>query len=823
MTAICVALILAAAPVKHPVYPPQFRADQVEWLKSNVAIAMGLTPKQLGDMVPGASGIFFCGCPNCDGGSQENNIFDWEPGIGDGVKCRFCGMQFPNEKFPYNREKVIIAPGGARQVYRWHEDKDGRQYFIEANAWYKRWSWIQTMALQLANLYALTGDSQYGDRAAAIVGRFAQVYPDYAIRFDYPFQPVKFWPANQKWPYEGCSPYRGAKFYWWAYGDVPGTLARAYDLVAPGDSFERMKDLLGENARERIERDLFRMGYEFAAANPDTYTNMSPCMYDDMIVVGRVIGAPDIIREVADRLGRLGRQRFFFDGWWMECAPSYHWQTAGAMRNVIELARGYSDPPDSPEPRFENLDLEAEIPIVRKAFEVGYQGCLPDGREMPVNDTWWHSRRRPLDESTTRLWSGMGHAILGAGKGEYQFQTHMNWNAGYGHTHMDSGSIILFAHGRELLSDIGYTHTRYRNWTVNSASHNMVVIDQRSQILPHGDPKTTGNVNFFDDSHSRVTVIDLDARPAYPGCKVYRRRLIHIHVDEGRDYLADVFDVEGGDVHDWFLHGSADDEGAMETSIEFAGKVETLVPDWGGRRECSGENCVDFEGKTYHSYGFLRDIRAADSAGPLSVVWRYDGSALRTFAFPEPGTRLFRFKSPAIRKAGSDDAKLNDHLMNGVMQRTTGGRSRFAALHVPFKSDEWIKGVSYSDGAFTVKREGGSETIRLSDEAVTIESSSGWRYDSGKRIDGIVMSVDRSSGFAFVADCPVPAAKLVRLDFGGARLVFYRVAKCEGPRFTLLDDPGFEYENGGATAKFVYHPHEELPAPIKWTVWTGGD
>lgn len=523
-----------------------------------------MTPKQLYDLVPTASGVFFVGCPNCHGGAQENGVFEYTLDMGDTVKCRFCAMVFPNEKFPNNRENEIVAPSGVKQVYRWYEDAEGHQYFFEAHAWWQRWRWSQDQAYFLANLHYFTGDPQYGDRAAAIIGRFAQVYPDYPIRFDYPYKAKRFFPANQKFPYEDVDAYRGAKFYWWAYGDIPDMLTRAYDLIVAGDSFDRTKDLLGSDIREKIDRDLIRMGYEFTAANPDPYGNMSPGMYHDMIVAGRVIGAPEMVHEAVKRFRVLMSKKFFFDGWWYEGAPDYHDQTVGNLMQVAEVAKGYSDPVEWAGERLSNLDLAAEVPLLAKAVQVGQDGVLPDGRQIPINDTWFWIKNKPTDVSTPKLWAGLGHAVLGAGSGGNQFQAHMNWSGGFGHSHADNGSIILWAFGKEMLSDIGYTHTRYRNWPLNTASHNAVVVDMRSQELGSKETITTGNMLAYDDTDPRVRYIDIDASASYPGCLVYRRRLVHIHLGEGRDYVVDVSDVEGGTTHDFFLHGSADEEGRFE-------------------------------------------------------------------------------------------------------------------------------------------------------------------------------------------------------------------------------------------------------------------
>src|SRR5690606_16548849 len=90
---------------KSPVYPPD--VSDIESLKKSVAFLTGLSVKEVTDLVPTKSGFYFIGCPNCNGGAEEAEILKWKPGMGDKVRCNFCQMDFPNEKFPNNREVVI--------------------------------------------------------------------------------------------------------------------------------------------------------------------------------------------------------------------------------------------------------------------------------------------------------------------------------------------------------------------------------------------------------------------------------------------------------------------------------------------------------------------------------------------------------------------------------------------------------------------------------------------------------------------------------------------------------------------------------------------
>jgi len=400
---------IAFSQVRPPVYPPD--VSGIESIKPAVEPLMKLSVEEVIAQVPSESGMYFAGCPNCNGGAEEQHVLGWKFGMGDQVRCNFCQMLFPNEKFPNNREKVIIAPSGARQVYRYYENPEGRQYFYEAHAWYERWDWIQQMAVQLAKVWYATKDNAYGDRAAAIIGRFAKVFPDYAVRYDYPDQPKRFFPANQKWPYEGISAYRGGKWDWWGVMDISAPMANVYDILKSGYDWKRMDKLIGPETDKRIARDLLKLGVEFTTANPEGYGNMEPGMYRDMIRVGRVTDDPAIVHDAVRRFREFLSRGFFADGWWKEGATSYHTQSINNLRLTAEVLKGYSDPADWKGERFTNMDLSAGLPLYEKALAVSREAVLPNGRALPINDTWGRGGGRGVSNTgrtVSRLWSGLG-------------------------------------------------------------------------------------------------------------------------------------------------------------------------------------------------------------------------------------------------------------------------------------------------------------------------------------------------------------------------------------------------------------------------------
>ncbi len=813
----------------HNVNHPVFKQENInlDTLKKSVDMLLQLSIPEVIAEVPSATGLFYIGCPNCNGGAQEVGVLSWRPGTGDTLRCRFCQMTFPNDKFPYNKEKIIIAPSGARQVYRYYENPEGRQYYFEASVWFGRSRWIQSKAEQLARLWLITKDNAYGDRAAAILGRFAQVFPDYTVKYEFPNDKKKFFPANQKWPYQDVPAYRGTKWDNWAYSDIPSRMANVYDILLAGYDWKRMDTVIGIETDKRIVNDFFRVAYDFTTANPETYHNMSPSLYRDMIQLGRVIEDPAMVHEAVNRFRNFFARGFFADGWWKEGSPSYHNMTIRGLKTVVDELAGYKDPGDWKGEHFDNLAITKEIPLYKKAMEVSHEAVLPNGREIPLNDTWARPNRRgwgqKTDSTISRLWPSMGNAALGTGKGENQMVLNLNWSGNYGHEHYDNGAIILFAQWRELLSDIGYTHTKYGGWTITTASHNTVVIDQMQQDKSSNEKQTTGQLKFYDDKDKHIKVIDLDASPAYSVAKTYRRRLIMVHVAPGFDYVVDRFDVEGGKDHDWFLHGMCEEEGSLETSIPLVQPVESLVPSWGGKEMPTSQFHKD--PKRYHPYLMLRDIKSgAASVKPWTATWKYnDAIGLRTYLLSPKGTRVYRFQSPSIRLAGEDDNNVDKFMRNGIMQRNSGKSSAFIAVHEPFRNTPWIESVQKEGDAIVIQYSLNGKRVKdrvmFNNEEIVVTSSAGWDYSSGKKYSGQVEKMDTANGkWRLRLDREIQQVNYIRLEFKGGQTCYLPVSHVQGNWLELQDDPGFILEPGG---KVRYHtfPLDELDGPLQYSVF----
>jgi hypothetical protein len=297
-----------------------------------------------------------------------------------------------------------------------------------------------------------------------------------------------------------------------------------------------------------------------------------------------------------------------------------------------------------------------------------------------------------------------------------------------------------------------------------------------------------------------------------------------IHAGPGHDYVVDCFDVKGGKVHDWFLHGMCEQEGKLQTSIALDHSLKTIVPEWGGQEAPKTQS--DTDPKRFHAYSYLRDIKNGTASGLWTATWRYDSSGLCSHILSQPGTEVFRFRSPSVRLADEDDNKLDNYMSNGIMQRHSGGSSTFIAVHEPFRNAPWIESVKMEGKTIIVsyKLNGNKveDRIILNEEEVSVTSSAGWNYESGKALSGQVKALDDKEGkWGLLLDKEVPEVNYVRLDFSDGGTYYCPVAAVHGNRLELKDDPGFTLDKKG-NVQFYTFPQDQHEGPLRYTLFVKG-
>lgn len=858
MIAVAMALATVALAAEHPALSISLNPDQIDGLRKAAEPVLSMTEEQMLALIPEQSGLYFVGCINCAGGQQEGQLKQWSVEEPDVVRCAYCGHAYPSETYPTTGVLEVRTPNGGIARYPYHESRppwwqgeEPYRSFFAARVDYHKIRYMENMASTLARLFTLTGEADYGRRAALILHRFAQVFPGYCYHFDFPFR--------QKVIYEGdVAPedfrpgYRTARWTWWAYSDISQKLLEAYDLLAGTDMLERLSAERNTDVAADL-RAMLTMMAEQVIANPDSLGNMSPGMWADLIRAGRVLDNPDYVHTAIGRLQRLVVEQFFYDGSWLEGAPSYHLQVLGGLNQVFTVARGYSDPPGYTHPetgeRFDDLDLAQDLPEVVRARAALARMCLPDGRFVPVHDTWWTNGQAAPTESRPDLLGGLGHAILGLGEGERQLQAHLTWSPGCGHQHNDGLSLLLHAHGHELLSDIGYTHTKWREWAVLSPSHNLVVVDQANQVA---NASTYGDLRYFAPGDP-VQVVSVDNPQVYPEVtERYRRTVALVRLGEAEGYLVDVFEVAGGEVHDYFLHGSADVSQTLEVSLPTAPRG-TLVPE--GVEFVAGTNEQHITTTAGHAYGYLTDLQAASVADRQVLRLEYrntdDNVGLVAYTVGMPGDELVIGQAPSIRQAGSDDSRLDDYHRRFAMLRRAGGSSLFVSVIAPFADDpvvEDVRLVELPGAALALEVTAGERTdlvligaagldarwrdaplqadgelAVLATDGQTVAGAvvagrlawGGLALDGGAAVEHELLAVERAAtgGNLLVAgEFLPPAGTVVTVDHAGRRISPYTVVagtrEGDGSHLQLADDPGFEYNAQAQESRFIFMPRE---------------
>lgn len=707
-----VAILLATHAVSldaQRIYPRDFNEGSVENMKQSVAHVMGLSEEELRDRVPVESGgIWFTDCPNCDFGSQDRGRFDWDPEKPHQIQCQGCEYVYPgNAEYPDDSYHEVDAPDGVHRFHYWENPKDGYRIYFRAHADYLHREYLERVTRLLGLLYAATGDDRYARRAATLLHRFAEVVPGYAYIFDFPYRQKLFSPYTEnRLP---VARYRTSLWTRWAYNDIPRPLLEAYDALHDWDGWS---DIGGAETRETIEEDLFAFIIEFVLGFEDPLTNMSPRIWRDTIMAGRILDRPEWVHESIRRFERMLDQQFLHDGHWFETSPSYHAMTISGMRTVMEAAQGHTDPEGFADPetgrRFDDLDLSRDVPQYGLAIRAMNETRLPDGRLLPVNDTWAvhgrsdQERREPRQSSESLLMPGLGVAILGAGDGDEQIFSWLNFTSGIAHKQRDTLSIGLFAHGREVLPDIGYTHTRYRrSWASSMMSHNTVVVDGRE---PAFDEDHAGNrLVAFATNAADFHLAAAESESAY-GDRTgrYRRTLMLLGGNSTEAYLLDVFEVTGGDQHDYLLHGEADRDSTAEIhGTDLTAYDGTLINPGSEYEEPVGEH--DEMGKS-GSFSFIRDLHRGAGGNPLTLDLRLEESpsdGSRTVLAAMDDAEVFLGRSPSLRRAEESDARINDYFRPSFVLRRRGEdlESVFVAAHEPVQGEPRLKTIhSRRDG-----------------------------------------------------------------------------------------------------------------------------
>lgn len=614
---------IPAAVVQHPVYDKLMKGS-VDVLKSNVAAVMALSEKELQDLLPVQTGIWFCGCPVEGCLNPQGSAFIWDISSPHTMKCKTCGTVFPNEKYPLEHETTVTAPSGVVSHYHYYE-RDGMQYYMEAGIEYRKRIYFERISYNLAALYHRTGNEEYGRRAMLIMLHFARHYDDFAYRFEYPFTNPEFYDGMPKFDL-GYRHGRITNWYWWYYGAIPIDSAMAYDFMLAHPEFVKtVADEYGVDFKKTMEDDFILRSSKDSLLNEERFSNMSPYHWASLVQVAQITGNSDLFHIVRGRINKFFETMFLPDGWWCEIANGYHKQAYSIMNRVMGYMVGFSDPVGTQSmyasSHVDNYSID-ELKNLTVLPEQRYkQMFYPDGAAVACNDgdLDFLPEFGKVQQSYLAPYGGI--AMLAAGTDDNPIQLYPQFTAKYGHNHWDRLNLCMFANHSECLTDLGYTHTHLREYTAGSASHNLVVKDMTTQ-------KSTApgaRLLFAELDCPYCQVVECEARDAYDDLSDYRRCSFLIPVGDTA-YAADFFFVKGKyETLDYFFHGNlrhedtvtfADENGTL-ASVASDMLTPELRATW---KMATMETDYDLAWQKGHIYGYFDDVKKYQTTGGAMVA-----------------------------------------------------------------------------------------------------------------------------------------------------------------------------------------------------------
>ena len=761
---------------------------------------LALPEVELLALVPVQTPFITSDCPDCGHGGYSRGLDrnQWKFSLPDRLTCVKCRVSFPNAKFPLNERTSFLNTLGESVEIAFHRDAQGRRFALPGAIQSAQNGWLIQGLAALGRLYQLTGDERLARRIVLVLERYAQVFPHYLVK-DF-LQPKSLEPGfidkakptyvyvstGGPWHRDGRrfaekplepaaseertnTPYGWTQSRWgWSRwgNEFPSELLVAYDLVQSSGEFARVSAERGIDVRRRIIADLFSNAVSFLQEFPFYYHvhNNASGQITDIIRAGRVLGRPEWV-HYGYRWSRdvLEKYAFCRDGAFAE-SPGYLFVFLASQEANFTALNGYSDPPGYVGPderRLENLGSSGALAFLQKAKAAVESIRFPNGAILPLGDNrhddfvdplaWPSTGRTALDQSRSVLLPGYGHAVLGAGSGDRQVQAHLQFSSFTGviHTHMDGLSLMLWAFGAEFFTDVGYHKSKYRGYATTTLSHNTVVIDRAPQ--EGREPK--GSVLLYEPNLPGLAAVQVEDRGAYEGkAERYRRTLLLNTRDPASPYLVDVFEVRGGRLHDYALHGPTIFDSVATTTLP-------LAPLPGARPLLAPHETWSDDTATC-PYGVFTNVRHGAAAGDFTVTFklvqpyelpeyhpndRYTAGPSFHFAvepasyrerldlgvrthFPaDSGERqLFLADSPSLTRSGLGGSALTEKLKRpSLLLRRTGSdglTSVFVAVHEPFYGQPKITAVkrlptatvSDSTVALQIERVGHVDTVLLS-------------------------------------------------------------------------------------------------------------
>ena len=383
-------------------------------------------------------------CPACVSrlsSMGECGIYEWDIRDPDRVTCMYCKTAYPTPDYPETGSVTAPKMGQTFTFYlteeeRAHPDDRSGEHAFKWVRWpvHTSWTgiirskkngWCLAQMATLANLYAVTGETAYAERAAWILDILSARYPNYLFHSyegtvaDCP--PAEVAKSLGEHPPAGRFPietiitafdgrhqkdgYAVLNNGFWGAGRFgcsgsDGGFGRQCALVYDAIREARTSDgdpVLSPEALQRVEQDLILSACA-DSENWDAINNKCGPGRALSAAVGILFGRPESVRRAIQGFDSLMEEGYLFDGFCTE-SPSYSGMHLNLLREIPEFLSGYSDP-DGFVPKFgdpiRDLRPFEQFPRYRLALLSMIRMLDPNLEDPVVGDSGYGRRIQPI-------------------------------------------------------------------------------------------------------------------------------------------------------------------------------------------------------------------------------------------------------------------------------------------------------------------------------------------------------------------------------------------------------------------------------------------
>lgn len=486
---------------------------------------------------------------------------------------------------------------------------------------------LASAARNLGVCYALSGETQFAEKAAEILLGYSERYPKYPVR-DHNLETDTAWATKVSWGTLGESVWL-----------IP--ICAGYDLI-------RHADVLRPREHQAIREQLLRpaaqliLKHNIGIHNIQCWHNcaigMAALMLKDPELLSFAVDGDVGITEQIDKGVRS-------DGLWHEGSWGYHFygltpllSWAVALRNCgLDLFQAglrsvFEAPlkavrPDGGMPAFHDnggtpLSTQAhqyEIALATfddPKFAAPIVGSARDSLNALLFGVHELPEVAPQSNASTLL-PESGYAHLRQGNGNRQTYVAFDFGPhGGGHGHPDKLGFMLFARDETQAPDPGsvaYGTPIHQTWYKQTVSHNTVVVDGCSQEA------TTGKLHFLVNA-DELDIIQAEAGEFYEGVRMNRTMV----VTAGAILIVDRVRSDRTHTYDWVYHN----RGTLKAGF-VRRKLKTPLGDSDG-------------------YEVIEDLRRGKPEAEWGATWHQEASGVRlTVAESKMATDVYTGIGPA--------------------------------------------------------------------------------------------------------------------------------------------------------------------------------